>query len=105
MGWLLEMYLSNTATFLPCIVTGISGSFVLILLYIILVALIQTLYILLQLPSPQLESALSKYPNLRGPLAAFTNQSNANTSVPRYVNLCKWLSIMKKIKLMYSQQL
>ncbi|XP_047947656.1 uncharacterized protein LOC125193807 isoform X2 [Salvia hispanica] len=39
--------------------------------------------VLLQLPSPQLESALSKYPNLRGPLAACTNQSSIKTSVPR----------------------
>ncbi|KAL1534253.1 hypothetical protein AAHA92_30454 [Salvia divinorum] len=39
--------------------------------------------VLLQIPSPQLESALSKYPNLRGPLAAFTNQSSIKTSVPR----------------------
>ncbi|XP_042062968.1 symplekin-like isoform X1 [Salvia splendens] len=39
--------------------------------------------VLLQLPSPQLESALSKYPNLRGPLAAYTNQSSIKTSVPR----------------------
>ncbi|KAG6409207.1 hypothetical protein SASPL_132241 [Salvia splendens] len=39
--------------------------------------------VLLQMPSPQLESALSKYPNLRGPLTAFTNQSSIKTSVPR----------------------
>ncbi|XP_057773188.1 uncharacterized protein LOC130992538 isoform X1 [Salvia miltiorrhiza] len=40
-------------------------------------------HVLLQLPSPQLESALSKYPNLRGPLAAFANQTSIKTSVPR----------------------
>ncbi|KAG6406835.1 hypothetical protein SASPL_134446 [Salvia splendens] len=39
--------------------------------------------VLLQMPSPQLECALSKYPNLRGPLTAFTNQSSIKTSVPR----------------------
>lgn len=46
-----------------------------------------SIHICSQLPSPQLESALSKYPNLRGPLAAFTNQSSIKTSVPRYVKL------------------
>ncbi|KAL0392176.1 UNVERIFIED_CONTAM: Symplekin [Sesamum radiatum] len=45
--------------------------------------------VLLQLPPPQLESALNKYPNLRGPLTAFVNQSSVQTSLPRYVNL--WL--------------
>ncbi|XP_051150744.1 uncharacterized protein LOC127265101 [Andrographis paniculata] len=39
--------------------------------------------VLLQLPSPQLESALNKYPNLRGPLTAFANQSGAQTSLPK----------------------
>ncbi|KAI3460094.1 hypothetical protein Pfo_016757 [Paulownia fortunei] len=40
-------------------------------------------HVLLQLPSPQLESALNKYPNLRGPLTAFVNQSSVKTSLPR----------------------
>ncbi|KAK4387654.1 Symplekin [Sesamum angolense] len=39
--------------------------------------------VLLQLPPPQLESALNKYPNLRGPLTAFVNQSSVQTSLPR----------------------
>ncbi|KAL2489096.1 Symplekin [Forsythia ovata] len=39
--------------------------------------------VLLQLPSPQLESALNKYSNLRGPLSAFVNQSSVKTSLPR----------------------
>ncbi|KAL8487780.1 hypothetical protein ACS0TY_024198 [Phlomoides rotata] len=39
--------------------------------------------VLLQLPSPQLESALNKYPNLRGPLTSFMNHSTVKTSVPR----------------------
>ncbi|XP_022849590.1 uncharacterized protein LOC111371695 isoform X1 [Olea europaea var. sylvestris] len=39
--------------------------------------------VLLQLPSPQLESALNKYSNLRSPLSAFVNQSNARSSLPR----------------------
>ncbi|KAK6130777.1 hypothetical protein DH2020_035488 [Rehmannia glutinosa] len=54
MGWLLEMYISNATTFLPSI-----------------------------LPSPQLESALNKYPSLRGPLTAFVNQSSVKASLPR----------------------
>ncbi|KAL6983086.1 hypothetical protein U1Q18_016479 [Sarracenia purpurea var. burkii] len=39
--------------------------------------------VLLQLPSPQLESALNKYANLRGPLAAFASQPNIRTTLPR----------------------
>ncbi|KAL2471518.1 symplekin [Abeliophyllum distichum] len=39
--------------------------------------------VLLQLPSSQLESALNKYSNLRGPLLAFVNQSSVKTSLPR----------------------
>ncbi|CAA2983276.1 symplekin isoform X1 [Olea europaea subsp. europaea] len=39
--------------------------------------------VLLQLPSPQLESALNKYSNLRGPLSAFVNQSSVRSSLPR----------------------
>ncbi|GMY17490.1 symplekin isoform X1 [Fagus crenata] len=39
--------------------------------------------VLLQLPSPQLESALSKYSSLRGPLAAYASQPSIRSSVPR----------------------
>ncbi|EPS73040.1 hypothetical protein M569_01716, partial [Genlisea aurea] len=39
--------------------------------------------VLLQLPSPQLESALNKYPNLRSPLAAHATQSSVRPSVNR----------------------
>ncbi|KAL3634067.1 hypothetical protein CASFOL_021121 [Castilleja foliolosa] len=39
--------------------------------------------VLLQLPSPQIENALNKYPSLRGPLTAFVNQSGAKTSLSR----------------------
>ncbi|XP_055835748.1 uncharacterized protein LOC129904233 [Solanum dulcamara] len=39
--------------------------------------------VLLQLPPPQLESALNKYVNLRSPLVAFANQPNVKTSLPR----------------------
>ncbi|PHU20573.1 hypothetical protein BC332_11724 [Capsicum chinense] len=39
--------------------------------------------VLLQLPPPQLESALNKYANLRSPLVAFANQPNIKTSLPR----------------------
>ncbi|KAF9687403.1 hypothetical protein SADUNF_Sadunf02G0089900 [Salix dunnii] len=40
-------------------------------------------HVLLQLPPPQLESALNKHANLRGPLATFANQANTKTSLPR----------------------
>ncbi|KAL6511189.1 hypothetical protein OROHE_020558 [Orobanche hederae] len=40
-------------------------------------------HVLLQLPSPQLESALNKYPSLRGPLIVFVNQSGGKASLPR----------------------
>lgn len=40
-------------------------------------------HVLLQLPPPQLESALNKYANLRGPLAAYANQPNTRSSLPR----------------------
>ena len=41
-------------------------------------------YICLQLPPSQLESALNKHANLRGPLATYANQANTKTSLPRY---------------------
>ncbi|KAJ6391399.1 hypothetical protein OIU77_025388 [Salix suchowensis] len=40
-------------------------------------------HVLLQLPPSQLESALSKHANLRGPLATYANQANTKTSLPR----------------------
>ncbi|XP_074263726.1 uncharacterized protein LOC141586415 [Silene latifolia] len=39
--------------------------------------------VLLQLPAPQLESALNKYANLRGPLAAYSSQPSIKASLPR----------------------
>ncbi|VFQ92229.1 unnamed protein product [Cuscuta campestris] len=39
--------------------------------------------VLLQLPPTPLESALNKYPNLRGPLAAFANQPSVKCSLQR----------------------
>ncbi|KAK9270973.1 hypothetical protein L1049_026561 [Liquidambar formosana] len=40
-------------------------------------------HVLLQLPSPQLESALNKHTNLRGPLAAYASQPSIKPSLPR----------------------
>ncbi|KAM6544172.1 hypothetical protein CsatB_008619 [Cannabis sativa] len=40
-------------------------------------------HVLLQLPPPQLESALNKHANLRSPLAAFASQPNLISSLPR----------------------
>ncbi|XP_034199379.1 uncharacterized protein LOC117614614 isoform X5 [Prunus dulcis] len=39
--------------------------------------------VLLQLPPPQLESALNKYANLRGPIAAYASQPSVKASLPR----------------------
>ncbi|KAJ4967464.1 hypothetical protein NE237_019313 [Protea cynaroides] len=39
--------------------------------------------VLLQLPPPQLESALNKHANLRGPLAAHASQPSIRSSIPR----------------------
>ncbi|CAA0840739.1 Unknown protein [Striga hermonthica] len=39
--------------------------------------------VLLQLPTPQLEGALNKYPNLRARLTAYVNQSDVKASLPR----------------------
>ncbi|GLT60543.1 hypothetical protein SLA2020_333050 [Shorea laevis] len=39
--------------------------------------------VLLKLPAPQLENALNKYFNLRGPLAAYANQASTRASLPR----------------------
>ncbi|XP_042456469.1 symplekin-like [Zingiber officinale] len=39
--------------------------------------------VLLQLPSPHLESALNRHPQLRTPLSAYANQPNLRTSLPR----------------------
>lgn len=41
-------------------------------------------YTCLQLPPPQLESALNKHANLRGPLATYASQPSTKTSLPRY---------------------
>ncbi|KAL9244024.1 hypothetical protein vseg_017841 [Gypsophila vaccaria] len=40
-------------------------------------------HVLLQLPAPQLESALNRYANLRGPIAAFSSQPSIKSSLPR----------------------
>ncbi|XP_024026606.1 uncharacterized protein LOC21408219 isoform X2 [Morus notabilis] len=40
-------------------------------------------HVLLQLPPPQLESALNKHANLRSPLASFASQPNLRSSLPR----------------------
>ncbi|KAJ4850650.1 hypothetical protein Tsubulata_037952 [Turnera subulata] len=40
-------------------------------------------HVLLQLPPPQLESALNKHANLRGPLATFASQPSMKDSLPR----------------------
>ncbi|CAK7347323.1 unnamed protein product [Dovyalis caffra] len=39
--------------------------------------------VLLQLPPPQLDSALNKHANLRGPLATYASQPSTKTSLPR----------------------
>ncbi|KAL5228577.1 hypothetical protein ABZP36_016842 [Zizania latifolia] len=39
--------------------------------------------VILQLPPPQLEIALNKYPNLRTPLCSFVNQRNMHSILPR----------------------
>ncbi|CAN1156792.1 Sympk [Linum perenne] len=41
--------------------------------------------VLLQLPPPQLESALNKYVNLRSPLAAYATQPSVKNSLPRSI--------------------
>ncbi|KAG8077627.1 hypothetical protein GUJ93_ZPchr0007g3940 [Zizania palustris] len=39
--------------------------------------------VILQLPPPQLDIALNKYPNLRTPLCSFVNQRNMHNVLPR----------------------
>ncbi|KAF8676232.1 hypothetical protein HU200_047103 [Digitaria exilis] len=41
--------------------------------------------VLLQLPPPQLEYMLNKYPSLRTPLSSFVNQRNMHNTLPRQV--------------------
>ncbi|XP_015697301.2 uncharacterized protein LOC102714049 isoform X2 [Oryza brachyantha] len=41
--------------------------------------------VILQLPPPQLEIALNKYPNLRSPLCSFVNQRNMHNILPRQI--------------------
>ncbi|ESR46958.1 hypothetical protein CICLE_v10000105mg [Citrus x clementina] len=41
--------------------------------------------VLLKLPPPQLESALNKYANLRGPLATYASQPSLKSSIPRSI--------------------
>ncbi|KAG6527645.1 hypothetical protein ZIOFF_009771 [Zingiber officinale] len=45
--------------------------------------------VLLQLPSPHLESALNRHPQLRTPLSAYANQPNLRTSLPRYLHFLR----------------
>ncbi|KAL8159152.1 hypothetical protein V2J09_000689 [Rumex salicifolius] len=49
--------------------------------------------VLLELPPPQLESALNKHPNLRRSLAGYANQPSIRTSMPRYMDLIKCAAI------------
>ncbi|XP_066306812.1 uncharacterized protein [Miscanthus floridulus] len=49
--------------------------------------------VLLQLPPPQLEFMLNKYPNLRTPLSSFVNQRNMHNTLPRQIlNILGFLS-------------
>ncbi|KAJ6709606.1 SYMPLEKIN-RELATED [Salix koriyanagi] len=57
-------------------------------------------HVLLQLPPSQLESALSKHANLRGPLATYANQANTKTSLPRST-----LAILGLVNEQHMQQL
>ncbi|KAF5196410.1 Symplekin [Thalictrum thalictroides] len=41
--------------------------------------------VLLQLPPPQLENALTRHANLRGPLASYANQPSIKSSLPRSI--------------------
>ncbi|MED6148195.1 hypothetical protein PIB30_050815 [Stylosanthes scabra] len=43
----------------------------------------RSFHVLLQLPPPQLESALNRHANLRGPLASYANQPTVKSSLPR----------------------
>ncbi|KAF7817075.1 Symplekin isoform A [Senna tora] len=43
----------------------------------------RSFHVLLQLPPPQLEGALNKHANLRGPLASYANQPTVKSSLPR----------------------
>ncbi|KAF3447440.1 hypothetical protein FNV43_RR12626 [Rhamnella rubrinervis] len=56
-------------------------------------------HVLLLLPPPQLENALSKHPNLRSPLAAFAGQPSVKTSLPRST-----LSVLGLTNEMHTQQ-
>ncbi|KAL1310240.1 hypothetical protein HN51_052882 [Arachis hypogaea] len=43
----------------------------------------RSFHVLLQLPPPQLESALNRHANLRGPLASYANQPAVKSTLPR----------------------
>ncbi|KAI4316049.1 hypothetical protein L6164_024067 [Bauhinia variegata] len=45
----------------------------------------RSFHVLLQLPPPQLESALNKHANLKGPLAAYANQPTVKSSLPKSI--------------------
>ncbi|KAM1734634.1 hypothetical protein ACFX11_020083 [Malus domestica] len=55
--------------------------------------------VLLQLPPPQLEGALNKYANLRGPLATYASQPSVKASLPRPT-----LAVLGLANEMHSQQ-
>lgn len=45
----------------------------------------RSFHVLLQLPPPQLEFMLNKYPNIRTPLSSFVNQQSMHNTLPRQI--------------------
>lgn len=89
-GWVSEMCISNETTFFSCTIKGKymgikCGEISLLLL--IFWCSEDFVICCLQLPPPQLESALNKYANLRGPLSAFAGHPSTRATIPRYSSL------------------
>lgn len=90
LGWLLEMCISDAATFFQCVTTGIM---LIIIVDLTLIHVFHCVYMnaafiyiyFLQLPPPQLESAMGKHPNLKISLANFASQPSVKASLPRYI--------------------
>lgn len=84
-AWLLEMCVSDTATFFPRFVGG-TRNVVEERIYelgVFTEISNNSLVLFLQLPMPQLENIMKKFPDLRPSLTAYANQPTIKASLPK----------------------
>lgn len=83
-AWLLKMCVSDKAAFVPCFVGGTGKRCRRIYEFSVLTENPNILFgVVLQLPMPQLESIMKKFPDLRPSLTAYANQPTIRASLPK----------------------